>query len=84
MKLSQYVQRVSTLDDFTLRHLRRWCGRYAPTAEDPDTVCARMVVFLESLSKEDRDFYAAHGWTKAFDAMTEIESRHAGEQPEEP
>lgn len=69
MKLSQFLQQISVLDDFTVKHLRDWCERYRPTSEDADTVCARMIVFIEGMDSRDREHVIARGWTVVFDQM---------------
>lgn len=71
------------IDAFTRRHLQKWSEMYRPTSEDADTVAARMIVFLESMDADTRHFFLERGWTDTFDAMTEIEMRHAGESCED-
>lgn len=71
------------IDAFTIRHLRQWCERYAPTSEAPDDVAERMEKYLNWLDDDHRAFLIDLGWTKVFDAMTEIEAAHAGQSEEE-
>lgn len=71
MKLSEFVCAVSVLDSFTIRHMRQWAERFAPSNEEPSTICAKMVVYLEGLDAEDLEYLIGEGWTVVFDAMQE-------------
>lgn len=71
MKLRELFICTSPLDDFTLKHLRQWSERFCPTDEDPETLCPRIVAFLESIDSTDSDALISRGWTAVFDAMEE-------------
>lgn len=70
MKLSEYFTVTSSLDDFTLRHLREWAEYHRPSSEDANTVCAWMVAYLESLDATDREYAINRGWTHVFDSAS--------------
>ena len=65
------------LDGFTKKHLCTWChSGHLPSVENPYSVYARLVCYLEACDESDREHWIDRGWLALFNHVDRFSEAH--------